>query len=80
MTDTAGPHFVLGGLRGGTSPYYQGTYGGYWSSTAWTSATLAYRLGLDGTNSAVGPAGNDSKLYGFSLRCLGHFVFNSWWG
>ncbi len=72
MTNTAGPHFVLVGYRGGTSPYNQGAYGDYWSSSASTSATYAYSLHLLGTNSTVYPAhySGDYKRYGFTLRCL----------
>ncbi len=70
MTNTTGPHFVLGGYRGGTSPGYQGTYGYYWSSSAWTSATEAYRLLLLGPNSTVRPADSGYKHDGFTLRCL----------
>ena len=70
MTNTAGPHFILSGNRSGASPYYQGTRGRYWSSSAYTSATYAYGLYLNGTNSTVDPANNSYKRAGFSLRCL----------
>ncbi len=70
MTNTAGPQFVLGGVRG-TSPSGQGTYGYYWSSSAWTSATRAYRLLLNGANSTVRPADSGYKSNGIALRCLG---------
>ena len=70
MTDTAGPHFILSGQRNGTSPDNQGRDSRYWSSLAYTSATLAYILGFYGTNSAVGPANGSYKSVGFSLRCL----------
>jgi len=70
MTDTAGPQFVLSGNRNDTSPGYQGTDGGYWSSAAYTSAILAYSLNLSGTNSAVYPVLRYGKYLGFTLRCL----------
>ena len=70
MTDTAGPHFILSGLRRDTSPVSQGTYGLYWSSFAWTSTTRAYDLALVGDNSRVIPADDSSKRDGFTLRCL----------
>ncbi len=71
MQDSAGPHFVLSGYSLDTSPGAQGTDGYYWSSSAYTSATYAYSLRLNGTNSTVYPAYNGNKRSGFSLRCLG---------
>ncbi len=71
MQDSAGPQFVLSDAQRGTETgQYQGTYGLYWSSLAYTSATSAYGLYLDGTNSAVYPADYYYKRNGFSLRCL----------
>ena len=61
---------VLGGRYYDGTLYWQGTYGGYWSSSTYTSATTVYRLYLDGNNSTVGPTGNAHKCNGFSLRCL----------
>ncbi len=72
MTNTTGPQFVLGGRRDGTSLSYQGTRGHYWSSSAWTSATSARNLLLNGTDSTVLPANYSNKYRGFSLRCLGN--------
>ena len=69
MTNSAGPEFVLSGLRYSTSMYYQGTYGYYWSSTAYSSATVAYLLSL-GSSGAVNPANYYYEYGGFSLRCL----------
>ena len=69
MTNSAGPEFVLDGYRDSTSMYTQGTSGRYWPSTAYSSATRAYSLYL-GNSGAVGPADNNSKYLGFSLRCL----------
>ena len=70
MTDPSGPQFVISGYRSGTSPYDQGTYGFYWSSSAYTSATSAYSLHLNGTNSTVNPANSGYERAGFPLRCL----------
>ena len=47
----------------------QGTYGYYWSSTAWTSATRAYSLDLNSSGTVL-PASSSNKYTGFSLRCL----------
>ena len=68
MTNSAGPEFVLSGYRG-TSMRELGTYGNHWSSTAYSSATLAYGLSLV-SNGTVGPAVNNYRYVGFSLRCL----------
>ena len=70
MQDSAGPHFILSGARFGTSPSVQGTEAFYWSSSADTSATVAYGLRLDGTYSTVTPALSYYKRHGFTLRCL----------
>ena len=71
MTDPSGPHLVLSDAQRGTETgKYQGMYSFYWSSSAWTSATDAYSLRLNGTNSTVYPAENDGKPGGFTLRCL----------
>ena len=63
---------VLGGRYywGDGTLNHQGTYGNYWSSSAYTSATSAYDLSFNGTNSAVNPAFVNNKRRGFSLRCL----------
>ena len=70
MTNPSGPQFIPGGVRGGTSPLYQGTDGYYWSSSAYTPATYAYNLYLYGPNPTVIPANNGYKRAGFTLRCL----------
>ena len=64
---------VLGGRYywGDSTLNYQGETGRYWSSSAATSATDAYYLSLLGTHNAVYTAYDISKLYGFTLRCLG---------
>jgi len=65
---------VLGGYYdwgNGTSSYDQGTFGGYWSSFAYTGATRAYLLRLYGIDSTVYPAADSNKRVGRSLRCLG---------
>ena len=69
LTDSTGPNLVLSGYRGSTSVGGQGTFGFYWSSTAYSSATGAYGLYLN-SSGAVEPARNYGKYFGFSLRCL----------
>ena len=70
MTNPSGPHFILSGYRYGTSSDSQGTLGRYWSSSAYTSATNAHLLNLNGTNSIVLPADSGDKRLGRALRCL----------
>ena len=70
MTNSAGPEFVLSGARSSTSTSSQGTYGLYWSSTAYSSAIYAYYLLLNSSGGTVGPAYGYDKYRGFSLRCL----------
>ena len=72
MQDSAGPYFVLSGYHEGASSYDQGKLGYYWSSSAYTDATRAYGLQLNGTNSVVNPANYGRKYPGRSLRCLAH--------
>ena len=43
-------------------------FSAYWSSTAYSSATNAYRLGYGTTY--VYPQGNDYKYDGFNVRCV----------
>ena len=67
MQATDGPAFVRSGYRYGGSTNNQGSYGGYWSSTAYDSSN-AYYLLLN--SSGVYPAYYNDKYYGFSVRCL----------
>ncbi|MBO7699220.1 fibrobacter succinogenes major paralogous domain-containing protein [Candidatus Saccharibacteria bacterium] len=60
-------NFVLSGRRGGSSTLYQGSYGYYWSSTAYNSDS-AYRLYLN--SSDVSPADGSNKYYGLTVRCV----------
>lgn len=50
------------------SLYDQGTYGYYWSSTAGSSATLAYDFGFNASD--FYPQGHNLKGYGSSVRCV----------
>ena len=61
------PAFVLSGYRNGSSTYNQGSYGFYWSSTAYSSAS-AYSLYL--YSSSVSPQDYNNKYYGFTVRCV----------
>jgi len=61
------PGFVLSGYRRGSSTRNQGTYGFYWSSTAY-SANYAYYLYLN--SSSVSPANDNYKYIGFTVRCV----------
>ncbi|MBR5408551.1 hypothetical protein IK112_01220, partial [Candidatus Saccharibacteria bacterium] len=53
--------------------YYQGSYGGWWSTTA-TSDSSAYNLGM--ASSYLDPQLNSSKAGGVSLRCTFCFTFS----
>lgn len=45
-----------------------GAYGHYWSASATSSAANAYTLTFD--SGGVNPQDSDSKLHGFSVRCV----------
>ncbi len=60
-------NFVLPGYRFGSSTTSQGTYGRYWSSTAYSSNS-AYYLALN--SSSVYPANYSNKYYGSTVRCV----------
>ena len=65
-------HFLSGffpaaGLYDGTTLYDRGTGGYYWSSSYY-SATLAYYLGFD--SSAVNPQRSNGRRHGFSVRAV----------
>ena len=66
MTNGA-PGFVLSGRRDGSSTYYQGSNGNYWSSTAY-NANNAYNLILNSSTALTGNYFN--KYYGYSVRCV----------
>ena len=60
-------NFVFAGSWYGTSSYYRGTYGSYWSSTVYNSYA-AYYLGFNSTT--VRPANGYNKYNGLSVRCM----------
>ena len=60
-------NLTLFGYVHSSSRGYQGSYGFYLSSTVYSS-NVAYHLNLN--TSSVYPAGNLSKLVGFSVRCI----------
>ena len=60
-------NLTLFGYVHSSSRGYQGSYGFYLSSTVYSS-NVAYYLNLN--TSSVYPAGNLSKLVGFSVRCI----------
>ena len=51
----------------GTTLYYRGSYGGYWSSSYY-SATYAYYLRFG--SSEVSPQNNNLRRYGFTVRAV----------
>ena len=60
--------FTLSGHRSGSSTDSQGSYGHFWSSTAY-DASHVYSLYM--TTSGVNAASNyNEKYYGFTIRCL----------
>jgi hypothetical protein len=59
--------FPASGLYGGTTLYYRGSNGSYWSSS-YMSETNAYRLFFSSSN--VIPASNDFRRYGFTARAV----------
>ena len=84
MTNSAGPEFVLGGFRGyptGAGMSEKSTHGYCWSSTAGSSATLAYELRLVSSGS-VYLVYSEYKYFGYPLRYLAEvgptrFIFTS---
>lgn len=57
------------GLHNGSTVYYAGTFGYYWSSTPNTSiASFAYNLGFNSTN--VFPSNYNYRYYGYSVRLV----------
>ena len=59
--------FPASGYYNGTTLYYRGSYGYYWSSS-FMSATYAYVLDFSSSN--VYPASNYYRRYGFSVRAV----------
>lgn len=59
--------FPCSGLGSGTSWYYRGSGGNYWSSSLY-SATNGRYLGFD--SGGVTPQGNGNRFYGFSGRAV----------
>ena len=60
--------FTLSGHRSGSSTDSQGSYGHFWSSTAY-DASHVYSLYM--TTSGVNAVGNyNDKYYGFTIRCV----------
>jgi hypothetical protein len=57
--------FPASGYYNGTSLSYRGTRGYYWSSS-FNSATVAYYLGF--SSSSVNPQSSGSRRYGFTVR------------
>ena len=50
-----------------SSPYDQGSYGNFWSSTKRSGGSM-YRLRINA--STVNPADSDGRKYGLSIRCI----------
>ena len=61
-------NFLYSGYFSGSSAYYRGTYGNYWSRSAY-SYYGSYYLSL-GSTGGLRPSNDDFKHYGFSVRCL----------
>ena len=59
--------FPASGHRDGTSLYYHGSYGYYWSSSLYSSA---YGYVLYFYSSGVNPAHDSNRFYGFSVRAV----------
>ena len=60
-------NFVYPGNWYCSSAYYRGSYGYYWSSTAYSTY---YAYGLYFGSSSVYPANNGNKYGGYSVRCV----------
>ena len=57
----------LSGVFYSGKAYYQGSSGGFWSST-WNYSTVMYNLGVSSTS--VGPRDGRDRYYGYSVRCV----------
>ena len=62
-----GAAFALAGIFRSSAPTGQGSRGTYWSSTRGNNAGM-YVLYLD--TSYIDPSNNDSRLFGYSIRCI----------
>ena len=60
-------YFIRSGYLGGTTLYYFGGDGYYWSSAVYSS-TDAYRLRF--YSGELYPASRSNRSYGWSVRCL----------
>ncbi len=60
--------FIMGGIYYNGSLSNEGSYGGYWSSSAYTSSTDAHCMYFNSSN--VNPQNNDNKQRGRSVRCV----------
>ena len=67
MTNSAGPEFVLGGMRTGTGVGGQGAYANYRSKTVYSNSE-AYSLYID--SNTVQSWNNPYRYQAMSLRCL----------
>ena len=61
-------NFLYSGRANGSDVYDRGSYGSYWSSSAY-DADYAYRLYLYSSELHPGTGGN-YKYYGFTVRCV----------
>jgi hypothetical protein len=59
---------VYVGYYNGSTLYDSGTNADWWSSTS-VSSTNARNLG-ENTSGGIGPADNNGRRYGFSVRCM----------
>ena len=59
--------FPASGLRNGTSLYYRGSYGYYWSASL---RSAAYGYSLSFSSGGVYPANTYNRFYGFSVRAV----------
>ena len=60
-------NFLYSGYVYGSSVDYRGSYGYYWSKSAYSSNNAYY---LNFLSSSVYPSTNRNKYYGFTVRCL----------
>ena len=71
MLDSAGPNFLLGGIRNGTVNALFGTYGYFWSGTnQYLKENYANNLYMMKSSQSVLPEGEILKFYGMSVRCV----------
>ena len=59
--------FPASGRRNGTGLYNRGSSGSYWSASLYSQTSGYYLYFL---STGVGPAGNGSRFYGFSVRAV----------